>query len=61
MANLLSASRRERVRVHKAVYIIGRAFLTYTVDNRIYNPLGSFSLMNLNFLTAFAQPRNAFF
>lgn len=34
------------------------AFLTNTVDNRIHNSFGSFSLMKLNFFTAFAQPRH---
>ena len=38
-----------------------RTFLTNAVDNRIHNPLGPFSFMNLNFLTTFAQPRDTFF
>ena len=38
-----------------------RTFLTNAVDNRIHNPLGPFSFMNLNFLTTFAQPRYTFF
>ena len=38
-----------------------RAFLTDTVDDRIHNPLGPFSFMNLNFLMTFAQPRDKFF
>ena len=34
------------------------ALLTNTVDNRIYNSFGSFSLMDLHFLTTFPQPRH---